>query len=334
MVRDVGWVGFFAVAIVAGGWLALSATGDSVEPVWAATQSPPSSAAITPIPPAEGLDPQKIALGERLFNDPRFSRDNTISCASCHSLAKGGADGLPRSRGIGGQEAARNAPSVFNVAFNYRQFWDGRAATLHEQMDGPVHNPREMNTTWPDIIAKLAGDPGIVAQIAEIYGNGVTTPKLKDAIATFERSLLTPDSRFDRFLKGSPNALRPDEARGYQLFKNYGCISCHQGVNIGGNMFAKLGAFTDLPRTAPASRDPGLKDISKREQDLFVFRVPSLRNVALTAPYFHDGSVPTLEQAVRLMGVHQLGITIPDAEIALIVKFLGTLNGEHQGKPL
>ena len=291
---------------------------------------------ISPIPESISLDAKKVALGKRLFDDPRLSKDNTVACASCHGLSKGGVDGLQRSVGIRGQEADINAPTVFNSGFNFKQFWNGRAVSLEDQIDGPTHHPKEMGSSWPEIIAKLSQDEYYASEFARIYGDGIQPNFIKDAIATFERSLITPNSRFDRYLKGDRNALSRDEIEGYHKFKSYGCIACHQGVNVGGNMYERLGImadyFKDRGNLTPA--DAGRFSITGNKADMHVFKVPSLRNVALTAPYFHDGSAATLEQAVVTMGKYQLGVFIPPGDVTLIVKFLHTLTGEYNGKPL
>lgn len=291
---------------------------------------------ITPIPESLPMDPRKVALGSRLFHDPRFSRDNSVACASCHQSSKGGGDGLRHSVGIGGQVVAMNAPTVLNSGFNFKQFWNGRAESLEDQIDGPVHNAQELGSNWQEIIAKLERDAVYPAEFAALYRDGIRPGNIKDAIATFERSLITPNSRFDRYLRGDGDALTRDEIRGYQLFKGYGCIACHQGVNVGGNLFERLGVMRDYFKgegeVAPA--DLGRFAITGKPEDLHVFKVPSLRNVALTAPYFHDGSVSTLEQAVGIMGAYQLGVSIPSDEVALIVEFLHTLTGEYGGKLL
>lgn len=291
---------------------------------------------IQPIPLEVRLDARKVELGNRLFHEPRFSRDNSISCSSCHDLSKAGMDQRARSLGIGGQPADRNAPTVFNSGLNFKQFWDGRAETLEDQIDGPTHHPKEMGSTWAEIIAKLKQDPGYVSAFAKIYPDGLQGHNIKDAIATFERSLITPNSRFDRFLRGDASALTEAEKAGYQLFKDYGCVACHQGINVGGNMFQRLGVIVDYfaERGEATKSDLGRYNVTGRERDRFTFKVPSLRNVARTAPYFHDGSVPTLEVAVRLMAKYQLGRSLSKAEVDLLVAFLNTLTGEYNGKPL
>jgi len=295
----------------------------------------PTDEPITPLPESISLDARKVALGNRLFHDPRLSRDNSVACASCHALDKGGVDGRERSIGIGGQTVDVNAPTVFNSGFNFRQFWNGRAESLEDQIDGPLNHPAEMGSSWPEVIGKLKNDAAYVSTFAAIYPDGIQAKTIKDAIATFERALITPNSRFDKYLRGKRGALTADELGGYRLFRSYGCIACHQGVNIGGNMFERLGVmgdyFKDRGNVTPA--DLGRFNVTKNEEDKHMFKVPSLRNVALTAPYFHDGSAVTLEQAVTIMGKYQLGVAIPAGDVALIVAFLKTLTGEYTGKP-
>lgn len=285
---------------------------------------------ISPIPLELNLDLRKVALGQRLFNDARLSQDNTISCASCHNLARGGVDNLPRSVGIGGALGNINAPTVFNSGFNSRQFWDGRAATLEAQVDGPVQNPKEMGANWPELLAKLSRDSAYRTDFSSIYRTGITHEAVKDAIATFERSLTTPNSKFDRFLRGEKDSLSSDEFAGYILFKKLGCISCHQGVNVGGNMYEKLGLVDDYyaARGHVEEVDYGRYNLTKKDDHRYEFRVPSLRNVALTAPYFHDASADTLEHAVAIMGKYQLGLELKPQEISKIVLFLNTLTGD------
>lgn len=329
-----------ALGLLAGApWLLLSITrapqtvgldAQSI-PVPTASQEP-----IQPIPQEIKLDRRKVELGDRLFRDPRLSHDNTVSCASCHDLSKGGTDQRPSPIGIGGQIGDVNTPTVFNSGFNFRQFWDGRADTLEDQIDGPTHNPKEMGSSWPEIIGKLKQDSRYVSAFATLYPDGIQSRNIKDAIATFERSLITPNSRFDRFLRGDPTAITEDEKAGYQLFKDYGCVACHQGINVGGNMFQKLGVMVDYfsDRGKLAKPDLGRYNATGRESDRYAFKVPSLRNVARTAPYFHDGSVPNLEVVIELMAKYQLGRSLSPGDVQLIVKFLNTLTGEYNGKPL
>lgn len=291
---------------------------------------------IPPIPESEALDPRKVALGALLFDDPRLSGDGTVACVSCHNMALGGSDQFARSIGAGGALGVVNAPTVFNARFNFAQFWDGRAATLEDQIDGPISNPREMGSSWPEVLGKLRKDREHVAAFQEIYKDGIQVANVKDAIATFERSLVTPQSRFDRYLKGDAGALTEEEKAGYELFKMYRCVACHQGVNIGGNMFAKIGVFGDYvtDRGNVTEADLGRFNVTGRSRDRHVFKVPSLRNVALTAPYFHDGSAKTLDEAVVVMAKYQLGRRISDTDLTRIVAFLQTLTGEFRGQPL
>ncbi|HEX8987198.1 MAG TPA: cytochrome-c peroxidase [Rhodocyclaceae bacterium] len=291
---------------------------------------------VAPLPQSLPLDADKVTLGAKLFHDTRLSHDDSVSCATCHALDHAGVDGRRTAIGIGGQVGAINTPTVFNSGFNFRQFWDGRAPTLEEQAAGPVHNPAEMGSNWPEVIGKLSEDHYYRNAFGHLYAGGVSAAAIKDAIATFERSLVTPDARFDRYLRGERNALSEREMRGYRLFKELGCASCHQGINIGGNLFAGLGVFGDFfaDRGKDAPEDQGRFNVTGQPADRHFFKVPSLRNVARTAPYFHDGSMATLEDAVRAMGRYQLGRELSQEEIALIVEFLGTLTGNYQGEPL
>lgn len=244
-------------------------------------------------------------------------------------LALGGADGRPRSVGIGGAIGAINAPTVLNSGLQFAQFWDGRARTLEEQIDGPLHDPAEMASSWPEALEKLGRDSALVQRFRELYPEGLQSETVKRALATFERSLLTPESPFDRWLCGDDAALGASQLRGYALFTQYGCVSCHQGVAIGGNMFQRFGVVGDYFETRPPSRaDLGRYNVTGELVDRHVFKVPSLRNVALTAPYFHDASAPTLEVAVTVMARHQLGRTLPSDDVADLVAFLRSLSGE------
>lgn len=291
---------------------------------------------ILPIPLGQSFDVRKVALGKRLFHDPMLSRDRSVSCASCHSLQQGGVDGRSRSIGIGGETGPINAPTVFNAGLNFRQFWDGRAESLESQVDGPLQAPAEMGATWDEVITRLRREPSYAAEFKAAYPDGVRRENVKDAIAEFERSLITPNARFDRYLRGETALLTPDERAGYAKFKNYGCISCHQGVNVGANMFQRMGAIGDYfaDRGDITTVDFGRFNVTGNEADRFFFKVPSLRNVAVTPPYFHDGSAPTLEAAVAAMAKYQLGRTLPAEDLADIVKFLRTLTGEYEGQPL
>lgn len=291
---------------------------------------------ITPLPLLLKLDAAKVALGGRLFHEPRLSGDDTVSCAQCHDLNHGGVDHAVHSHGVGGKEGVINAPTIFNSGFNFRQLWDGRAETLEEQIDGPLLNPAEMASNWPQVIAKLNMDADYRKAFSATYPDGITPTNIKDAIGTFERSLYTPNSRFDRFLRGDKSALNSTEQAGYMMFKEIGCVACHQGMNVGGNLFEKIGIMGDYfaARGHLTRADLGRYNHTGIEAHRFEFKVPSLRNVALTAPYFHDGSAATLEEAVRVMAKYQLGMDLNEAEQRLISDFLRTLTGEYQGVPL
>jgi cytochrome c peroxidase len=291
---------------------------------------------IKPLPTDVKLDAKKVLLGEKLFNDKRLSRDNTLACAGCHNLSKGGVDGLQTSVGIGGAKGLINAPTVFNASLNFRQFWDGRAASLEEQATGPVHNPLEMGSNWAEVTGKLSKDDALASQMKQSYPDGMQPKNIQDALAVYQRSLTTPNARFDKYLRGDKAALSADELKGYQLFKANGCVACHQGVNVGGNMFQTFGVMGDYfgKRGNVSAADLGRFNVTKNEGDKHVFKVPSLRNVALTAPYFHDGSAQTLGDAVDVMFKFQLGRPASAQDKELIVKFLHTLTGEHNGKSL
>jgi cytochrome c peroxidase len=286
---------------------------------------------ILPVRRGAKLDDRKVHLGRKLFLDVRLSGDNTISCNSCHNLASSGADVRGHSLGINGAEGDINAPTVFNSGLNFKQFWDGRADSLEDQIDGPTHNPKEMGSSWPQIIQKLSADPEYVKSFGALYPTGIQSSSIKDAIATFECSLITPDSRFDRYLRGDAAALTAEEKKGYQTFKDLGCISCHQGMNAGGNMFQPFGVMADYfaDRGNETKADLGRFNVTGLAQDRHRFRVPGLRNVELTAPYFHDASAKTLEDAVRVMAQYQLGQPIEEEKVTLIVAFLKTMTGEQ-----
>ena len=284
---------------------------------------------ISPIPNVTGLDAKKVELGKRLFHDANLSADGTVSCASCHGLANGGVDSLTVSVGINGQKGNRNAPTVLNSSLLYRQFWDGRVATLEEQVSGPLTNPVEMAGNWQDILHYIRSNEVYKKAFSESYGRVATKKIVSHAIAEFERSLLTPNGSFDRYLKGDEGAIDMPTKRGYQLFKSFGCASCHQGVAVGGNFYEKLGVVIPYFKEDPAiQQDLGRYQISFIEEDKFEFKVPGLRNIARTAPYLHDGSIETLNEVVRIMAKHQLGRMITEKETTDIVKFLRSLNGE------
>ena len=284
---------------------------------------------IKPIPVKISLNSRKVALGRKLFNDKRLSRDNSVACVSCHSLKLGGTDRKQFSTGVNNQIGVINAPTVYNSGFNFRQFWDGRAETLEAQAAMPIHDPIEMGSNWTQVISKISKDPEYVNAF-KIYKDGMQPKNIQDAIAEFERSLYTPNSRFDRYLRGDLTALSDKEKHGYQLFKSYGCVSCHQGVNVGGNMFQKFGVlrnyFANKGKISKA--DLGRYNVTGNVLDKHVFKVPSLRLAALTPPYFHDGSVKTLRDAVNIMFIYQLGRVAKDDEKDAIVAFIKSLVGK------
>jgi cytochrome c peroxidase len=310
------------------GVLCVAALGNSA---WAQAPEP-----ISPLPLQVEQDPKRVALGAKLFADVRLSHGDFFSCASCHPLARGGMNALRRGVGYDGKKRLRNIPTVFNVRFNLYLNWDGAHESLVTHTDAIIQSPALMNTPWPELLDKLKGAPDYPSAFGAAYADGITRTNVIDALVHYERSLITPNARFDRYLRGQKDAISAGEARGYQLFKSYGCITCHQGVNIGGNLVQKFGVFV-VPDTLGAPndpRDPGRFNFTKDERDKEVFRVPSLRNVGVTAPYFHDGRAATLEEAVKLMGMAQLGRTLTPEDIRLIASFLRTLTGEYNGHSL
>lgn len=286
---------------------------------------------IKPIPIVAKQDPARVELGRRLFHDARLSANSHVSCASCHELSKGGIDHRDRSVGFNGRLTWVNAPTVFNAAFNFNQFWNGRAESLEAQIDSVIQNPVEMGSKWADVIAKLTQDASYRSTFAATYPDGITKANVQNAIASFERTLTTPNSRFDKYLRGDANAISAVEKTGYAKFKQYGCIACHQGVNVGGNMFQKFGIMGNYfeKRGQPTDADLGRYMVTQEEDDRYVFKVPGLRNVALTAPYFHDATAKTLEDAVDVMFRYQLGRVASNEDKQAIVQFLGTLTGAN-----
>jgi cytochrome c peroxidase len=277
---------------------------------------------ITPIPEHLDLNMKKVKLGKKLFFDTSLSRDNTINCATCHILEDGGDDNLPTSFGIHGQKGPINSPTVYNAVFNFRQFWNGRAANLQEQAAGPIESPKEMGFNFKELITRLNKTP-YKKEFYAIYKDGITKANITDALAEYEKSLITPNSPFDRYLKGDKDAITQEQKEGYTLFKSKGCITCHHGVNIGGNLYNKFGIFQDSNTT-----NFGRYSITHKERDKYYFKVPSLRNIAKTAPYFHDGRTYDLKTAVYIMSKYQLGRKITPQEVDKIVAFLHSLNGE------
>lgn len=294
-----------------------------------------ASEPLRPLPEVPVLPPEKVRLGEQLFSEPRLSRDDSVSCASCHDFNRAGVDAMPVSLGVGQTAGSINAPTVFNASLNFAQFWDGRAATLEDQAAGPIQNPVEMASTWTDVLAKLKADAGYRQAFESIYPDGITAANVLDAIAVFERTLLTVDSPFDRYLKGDGGSIDDQVLDGYRRFKDYGCASCHQGANVGGNMYQRFGVMADYFSSRPVRvADLGRFNVTGQAEDRHVFKVPGLRNVAQTGPYFHDGSVATLEEAVTIMGRYQLGRDLSNDDVRVIVAFLRSLTGQWRGRPL
>lgn len=293
---------------------------------------------VCPIPESVEFDKAKAELGERLFNDGRISLDGTITCATCHVLEDGGADHADErvSEGINGLKGGVNAPTVYNSGFNVRQFWNGRAADLREQAEGPATNPVEMgDQSWDQICERLSKDKALVKEFEALYPEeGLTKMTVTDAIAEFERTLITPNSRFDKYLKGDKDAITPEELLGYEKFKENACATCHTGAILGGRSFEYLDIYGDYfsDRTdeiAYNSDDDGLKGYTGKVEDLHKFKVPGLRNISLTAPYFHDGTFLTLEDAVKAMARYELGKDLTDKDIQSIVAFMNTLDGNN-----
>lgn len=271
-----------------------------------------------------------------MFEDRRLSKDKQISCASCHALTTGGVDLKRYSVGVNEELSAVNTPTVFNVAYNFRFNWDGEYSSLAERTDMLMQQSIVTDRPWPEILQTLQAIPEYRQTFAEIYNNGITRTNVIDAIVAYETTLVTPDAPFDRYLRGDQSALSLTEQEGYQLFSAYGCVSCHQGVNVGGNIFQKFGVIGDYfaDRGNVTEADLGRFNVTQLEADRFVFRTPSLRNVAVTPPYFHDGSAETLEQAIEIMVKYQLGRPIPPEHLDRIAQFLRTLTGEYEGVPL
>lgn len=283
------------------------------------------SGAIQPIPIIQSIDKDWVKLGKALFNSPLLSKDNTVACATCHNVNEGGDDGFPVSVGIKGGVGTRNSPTVLNAVFNFRQFWDGRSPDLSDQVLGPIHNPIEMGSNFEEIIVKLNQVPEFVQSFRALSPEGITEQAIVKAIVTFEESLITPNSPIDQYLLGNLTALSVQQKRGFEKFKSFGCISCHQGRNIGGNLYQRIGRINEVPKKL--LNDEGRFSLTQHEYDRFVFKVPTLRNITKTAPYFHNGSVPTLEEAVRIMAKGQLGIDLSEKDVADLISLFDAFEG-------
>ncbi|UTW54743.1 cytochrome-c peroxidase [Kordiimonas sp. SCSIO 12610] len=298
-------------------------------PTLAQSPAPNTSTRNEPILPlfaVEGLDNRKVSLGEKLFHDPLLSRDQKRSCASCHDIAKGGADKEAFSYGYGNQESLYNSPTILNLEFNYYVFWRGNMHLLDKSMDRALMNPKTMAMDWDTLLERLKKHPSYPDKFKVIYSDAISVDNVRDAVNEYQRSLVSLNAPFDQWLKGDDEALSAQELRGYQSFKTLGCISCHNGKNVGGTLLMQFGVYSN--EAIQNERDQGRFLLTGNERDKYTFRVPSLRNVALTAPYFHDGRATTLEGAVEIMAQIQLGRTLSAQETQDIVAFLHTLTGQ------
>lgn len=298
-------------AFTATAWTSLSSAGEPIQP----------------LAPVKEINLAQVELGKKLYFDPRLSKSGFISCNSCHNLSMGGTDNLKTSIGHNWQQGPINAPTVLNSSLNVAQFWDGRAADLKAQAGGPIANPGEMAFTHTLAIDVLKSIPQYVNEFKLVFDSDeITIDQVTQAIAEFEKTLVTPNSRFDQWLMGDRDAITADELAGYNLFKESGCVACHNGPAVGGNSFQKMGVVEAYQAKSPAE---GLVAVTGKDADRFKFKVPTLRNVEMTYPYFHDGEAETLTEAVDVMGRLQLGKKFSEAENAQIVSFLKTLTGDQ-----
>ena len=309
--------------------VALSAQDDLMPAAQARFQPIPST---PPALPGNAATPAKVELGTMLYFDPRLSASHAISCSSCHNIGLGGVDAQETSIGHGWQRGGRNAPTVFNAVFNTAQFWDGRARDLEQQAGGPLVNPIEMASPPHHVVEQLAGIPGYVTAFKAAFpgdAQPVTQGNVEKAIAVFEAGLITPNAPFDRYLKGDASALSDKQQEGLRLFMNKGCSACHNGINLGGGMYARFGVVENPGAELLPRIDKGRLTVTRSVSDEYVFKVPTLRNIALTAPYFHTGRSWDLRQAVAVMGVTQLGTQLTTAETETVATFLESLTGDQ-----
>ncbi len=294
-------------------------------PKSAAAGKPMTDEPIQPINAPNVANPALVQLGMQLYFDPRLSKSGFISCNSCHNLSMGGTDNLKTSIGHNWAQGPISAPTVLNSSLNVAQFWDGRASDLKAQAGGPIANPGEMGFTHELAVKTLSTIPGYVEEFKKVFGTDkITIDEVTKAIAAFEETLVTPNSRFDQWLKGDKNAITAQELKGYELFKDSGCVACHNGPAVGGNSFQKMGVVEPYKGSAD-----GRAAVTGKDADRFNYKVPTLRNIELTYPYFHDGEAKTLSQAVETMGRIQLGRNFSKEESADIVAFLKTLTGDQ-----
>ena len=315
--------------------LALATTAFAAEPTREDIMQAAKDADIGVIPAEVKVDAEKAKLGEELYHDTRLSVDGSVSCATCHKLDKGGVDGLKVSTGVKSQNGPINSPTVFNSEHNFVQFWDGRAKDLQEQAAGPVENPLEMGEKWEDVEAKLLKDESYVERFEKLYGGKPTKENVTLAIAEFERTLNTPGSDFDKYLEGDDKALSASAKRGFMTFTEKGCTACHNGTYLGGNSYQPVSEDYFIDRGGELTdADKGRFNVTKDTTDMHMFKVPMLRNVEVTAPYFHDGTQKNLKQAIRSMGKYQLGTNLTAQEVTDIENFLKSLTGTYKGKKL
>ena len=321
----------FAV-VATGGFVAACATED-IEPLMLTAQG--LFEPISDHPPViEGIagTAQQVELGKMLYFEPRLSRSHNLSCNTCHLVGLGGVDVGETSLGHEWQRGGRNAPTVLNAVYNQAQFWDGRAKALEEQAGGPIQNPIEMAITAEHAVQQLKGIPGYVSKFDQVYPetiDPVTFDNLIKAIAAFEATLITPNAPFDRYLKGNAQALTTGQKEGLQLFINKGCAGCHGGINVGGASYSPFGLVQKPEADILPPEDKGRFEVTRTENDEYVFKVPSLRNIELTAPYFHSGKVWDIRESVAIMGSSQLGVTLNEDEVNKIVMFLLSLTGDQ-----
>jgi len=280
---------------------------------------------IAPIPQKAEYDKIKAELGKKLFFDPILSIDNTIACASCHILPGSGSDMSPYSKGVGGAFGGLNTPTVLNAVYNLSQFWDGRAKDLQEQAVGPIVNPVEMASTKEHVLKVLNENKSYKKHFYTIYEEDLKFSQVTEVLAEFQKALITPNAPFDNYLRGDQTALTDLEKRGYELFQSKGCISCHNGINIGGSLYQKVGIFEEF---LGQKGSLGRYNVTKDEDDRYTFKVPSLRNIALTSPYMHDGNISKLKDIISKMGRFQLGQDMQEEDVKAIEAFLRTLTGQ------
>lgn len=290
--------------------------------------------ALAPLPTPPVLDHGKVLIGQRLFHDRVLSKQKALSCSTCHNLETGGTVRIPRTVGYQGKTHAFNAPTIFNVGNNYRLGWRGKFTSLLVQNEAILHDPNLMAVDWPTLLSRLNDDSSYDAVFRAQYGRAADRESVLDALVTYQQSLFTPDSAFDLYMRGDQSALSQAQKSGLRLFMEYGCVSCHQGSNIGGNMFQIFGVFGEPGTTTLPTPDDLDERLRLHDREENVFRVPSLRNVEITAPYFHDGRTETLAEAIAIMGMSQLGRQLSDEDIAALEAFLKSLTGVYDGKHL